>query len=69
MASHPETVPLLRRTFHKGARSSVRDQAQLAAWVTHTVMTAPTWRGPWDDWPPRFTHCQPHRDLSDFVRI
>lgn len=68
MHDHPGDVPLLRRCWRKGPRSTPEDKAALAAWVTDRVMTCP-WPAPWVDWPPRYVHVQPHRDLSDLVLI
>jgi hypothetical protein len=69
MELHPEVTPLLQRCWRNRDRSSAADKAALALWVTDRVMNAPLTILSWEDWPPRFNHCQPHRDLSDFIRV
>jgi hypothetical protein len=76
VADHPDELALIRRVFaaadDRRIPSQVRpeDKAALAAWVEDRVLNSPL---PlpvgWQDWPPRFVHRKPHRDLADFEPI
>ena len=74
---HAEITDLLRRCWRNDAaydrshaaanrvQQEPGDAEALSAWVTATVMSSPV-PVAFAEWPVRFVHRAPHRDLSDF---